>query len=172
MASHFYQQIKSEYETIRVVQMVDDYVGTHDGDWPSSWEDLDGTDAAKRNAPRGSSYFRRYTTVDFTLTTEQLIGNPELIYDAVTPLTHKYMVYSHARRDLNGVMQTIRQARARRRRTLDAKSRSGRWPGWCGKPGEGKLVGWDRVSLVYGPTFGRNGHRRPCRKTRRPDSPS
>ena len=78
-----YQQIKSEYETIRVVQMVDDYVNTHGGGWPSSWEDLDGTRTAKQLAPLDSSYFRRYTTVDFVLTAEQLIDDPALIYDAV-----------------------------------------------------------------------------------------
>ncbi|GMU24890.1 MAG: hypothetical protein AMXMBFR13_49610 [Phycisphaerae bacterium] len=31
------EDIKSEYETIRVVQMIEDSVTAHDGNWPSSW---------------------------------------------------------------------------------------------------------------------------------------
>jgi hypothetical protein len=106
----FCRQTKSEYETIRVVQMVEDYVKTHNGKWPSSWEDLDGTATAKRLAPLDSRYFRQYATVNFALTAEQLITNPDLIYDAVMPLSRKYTVYPHARMDLDEVMQAIRDA--------------------------------------------------------------
>ncbi len=100
--------LRGDYETIRVVQMVEDYVKMHDGHWPLSWEDLDGTETAKHLAPLDSSYFRRYTTVNFALTSEQLIANPTLIYDAVRPISGKYHVYPHARHDLDSVMQAIR----------------------------------------------------------------
>ena len=60
------EALRGDYETIHVVQMVEDYVTTHDGRWPLSWEDLDGTETAMYVAPLDSSYFRKYTTVLLT----------------------------------------------------------------------------------------------------------
>lgn len=34
------EALRGDYETARVIQMVEDYVKTHDGNWPASWEDL------------------------------------------------------------------------------------------------------------------------------------
>ena len=113
VAVFFYQfneALRGDYETARVIQIVEDYVKTHDGNWPVAWEDLDGTETS--HATRlDSSYWRRYTRVDFTLTSEQLIEKPDLIYDAVKPLSGEYIVYPHARQDLERVMQAIRDAR-------------------------------------------------------------
>jgi hypothetical protein len=106
----FNEALRGDYATARVIQTVEDYVKTHDGSWPTSWEDLDGTETA--HATRlDSSYWRRYTHVDFTLTSEQLVEKPDLIYDAVKPLSGEYIVYPHARQNLEGVMQAIRDAR-------------------------------------------------------------
>jgi hypothetical protein len=109
----FYQQVKSEYETIRVVQMVEEYVKTHDGRWPSSWQDLDATETAKYNAPLDSSYYRKYAVVNFALTREDLRQDPRLIYRAVLPLSGCYSVYPHARNDLDNVMELIRRSKPR-----------------------------------------------------------
>jgi len=106
----FNEALRGDYETARVIQIVEDYVTTHDGNWPVSYEDLDGTETAHATG-LASSYWRRYTRVDFTLTSEQLIKNPDLIYDAVTRLSGDYVVYPHARRDLDRLMQAIRDAR-------------------------------------------------------------
>lgn len=116
-AAFFYYRIKEalrgDYETIRVTQMIEDYVKTHNGNWPQSWEDLDGTETARRLAPLDSSYWRRYTGVDFTLTSEQLVEHPDLIYEAVTPLSGRYHIYPGARRDLDGLMGAIRETKGR-----------------------------------------------------------
>ena len=105
------EALRGDYETILVIQLVEDYVKMHHGNLPLSWKDLDGTEMAKRLAPLDSSYWRRYTRVDFTLTSEQLVEHPDMIYQAVTPLSGRYHVYPHARRDLDGLMQAIRDAR-------------------------------------------------------------
>lgn len=104
------EALRGDYETIRVTEMVEDYVKTHEGNWPRSWEDLDGTDTAKRFRPLDSSYWRRYTKVDFTIKSEQLVVDPELIYHAVMPVSGSYLVYPHARQDLDKVMRAIREA--------------------------------------------------------------
>ncbi len=106
----FNEALRGDYETARVIRIVEDYVKTHDGTWPASWEDLDGTETAHA-ARLDSSYWRRYTHVDFTLTSEQLIANPDLIYDAVKPLSGEYIVYPHPRQNLEQVMQAIRDAK-------------------------------------------------------------
>ena len=105
------EALRGDYRTIRVTEMVEDYAKTHNGNWPMSWEDLDGTETAMRLAPLDSSYWRKYTTVDFTVRSEQLISDPELIYLAVMPISGKYFVYPHARRDLDKVLQAIREAK-------------------------------------------------------------
>ena len=105
------ETLRCDYETIRVTQMIEDYLTTHEGNWPLSWEDLDGTETAKQFAPLDSSYWRKYTTVDFTVRSEQLLSDPELIYNAVMPVSGEYFVYPHARRDLDRVLQAIREAK-------------------------------------------------------------
>jgi hypothetical protein len=75
---------------------------------------LDGTETAKQFLPLNSSYWRKHTSVDFTLTSERLIGNQDLIYRTVKPLSGEYIVYPHSRRDLDRVMQAIREAKAER----------------------------------------------------------
>lgn len=109
------EDIKSEYETIRVVQMIEDFVTAHDGNWPSSWEDLDSTETAKRLTldSLDSTYFRQYTTVDFSATSAILVKHPEMIYTAVMPVTDRYTTYPDAKRDLDRVMEVIVRASQR-----------------------------------------------------------
>lgn len=104
------EALRGDYVTAGVILIVEDYVKTHDGNWPVSWEDLDGTEEARARR-QASSYWRRYTRADFTLTSEQLIRNPGLIYDAVKPVKGKYIVYPNAKLLLDDLMQAIRDAR-------------------------------------------------------------
>ena len=105
------EALRGDYETRRVVQMVEDYVKTHEGNWPKSWEDLRDTETAKQLLPLDLSYWRRYTRVDFTMQSERLIRDPEMIYQAVMPMSGKYILYPHAKQDLDTVMQAIREAK-------------------------------------------------------------
>jgi hypothetical protein len=107
----FTEALRGDYETIRVTQLIEDYVKTHEGNWPSSWENLDGTETAKQLAPLDSSFWRKYTTVDFTVRSERLLGNPDLIYRAVMPVSGEYLVYPHAKQDLDRVMRAIRESK-------------------------------------------------------------
>jgi hypothetical protein len=107
----FNEALRGDYETVRVIQIIEDYVRMHDGNWPSAWDELDDVQTDRERSSLGSSYWRRYTSVDFTLTSEQLIENPDLISDAVKPLNSEYIVYPHARQDLNDLMQAIREAK-------------------------------------------------------------
>jgi len=42
---------------------------------------------------------------------QQLIENPGLIFDAVQPLSGKYIVYPNAKEDLERLMQTVHDAK-------------------------------------------------------------
>jgi hypothetical protein len=105
------ETLRGDYETIRVVDLVEDYIKTHDGNWPSSWDDLDGTEKAKFYSPLNSSYWRNYTKVDFTLTSDQIIEQPDLIYTAVLPMSGEYYIYPHAKRDISRLIQTIHETK-------------------------------------------------------------
>jgi len=106
---NFNERLKAEYGTIRVVQAVEEYVAGHRGRWPSSWTELDETHVARECG----GLVRNYTNVDFSLTTEDILADPDLIDIAVTPVTGKYEIYPHAHRDLNRVLQAMRDARER-----------------------------------------------------------
>jgi hypothetical protein len=106
----YLQQVKSEYETVRVVQMIEDYVKSHGGQWPSSWQDLDETEVGKQCGSR-SSYYQQFAAVDFSCRSEQLLRDSAAIYEAVTPVSRRYVMYPHAKQDLDRVMQAIRDAR-------------------------------------------------------------
>ncbi len=111
------ESLRRNYETIRVVQIVEDYIRTHDAKWPSSWEELEDAETFKETSKQSGcrlAYFQRYTAADFSLTSEQLLEKPERIYNAVTPANGEYVCYPNARRHLDRVLQAIRDVRERR----------------------------------------------------------
>ena len=108
----FNEALRGDYYTVDVIQMIQEYVETNNGKWPSAWEDLKETD---RFAQRGLSIsdYQQYAFVDFSLTSDQLIQKPELIYEAVAPIRIEYVVYPHARDDLQHVVETMRRQHSR-----------------------------------------------------------
>ena len=91
-----------EYNTASVVRAVEEYVKTHDGEWPRSWADLD----ESRRRPD-------YTVVRFDLTADEILENNDLIYDAIRPSTGVYYTYPHARTDLERLLNTIEEAKSK-----------------------------------------------------------
>ncbi|MDB6026787.1 MAG: hypothetical protein JWM68_3010 [Verrucomicrobiales bacterium] len=93
-----FSNMKSEYTTAGVIVDLDAYVHAHPGKWPKSWKDLgDGSD--------GSAY----TKFRFDLSTASMLQNPQLIYEAVTPLRGRYYTYPHAKRQLDEVLRKIKE---------------------------------------------------------------
>ncbi len=104
------QAFRRGYETVAVIMFVEDYVKTHEGKWPTCWEDLENTETFERRGGR-LSYYQRYTTVDFTLTSEQLIERPELIHHAIAPAEGASIGPPHTQDFYDAVLQAIRDAR-------------------------------------------------------------
>src|SRR5262245_16780438 len=93
--------LKYEYETIEVVNGLRKYIETHDGEWPKAWADLE----MARN-------MSEFTTVNFNLTSSQILQNTQLLYSAVLPKTGMYLTYPHAKSDLDRVLEMIREKHA------------------------------------------------------------
>ena len=90
--------MKSEYVTAGTISNLEKYVETHNGKWPTCWKDLgDGTDLSK------------YTRFRFDLTSEGILQNPNLIYQAVTPHSGVYYTYPHAEQRLKGVLKKVQE---------------------------------------------------------------
>lgn len=100
------RRLKAEYGTIRVVQAVSKFVLDNEGRWPTSWSDLDAP--LKDDSTLGSAHYRRHVVVDFSVTADQLLENPERIQTAIVPVTGEYHIYPHARRDLERLLSSIR----------------------------------------------------------------
>ena len=58
------QALQSEYGTQQVIQMVDQYVRSHGGKWPTSWADLGQAD---------NSRYAKHTCINFGLTSKDLL---------------------------------------------------------------------------------------------------
>ncbi len=105
------EALRGDYYTLDVMLMVKEYVETHDGQWPSTWGDLEETDRFKERGLKMSVY-PQFVAVDFTLTSDQLIQEPDLIHHAVCPVGGGYICYPHAGDHLQDILQTIRRERS------------------------------------------------------------
>ena len=85
----FNTRLKSEYATAQVIRDLAQYVRTHQGNWPRSWEDI----------PQ-SNFARPYVKVRFDVDREELVASPSLIQTTIRPMSGKYRVYPHAERQL------------------------------------------------------------------------
>ena len=89
--------LESEYTTAAVIRDLDAYVASHPGKWPRSWNDLgNGSDRS------ADTRFR------FDLSVETLLRQPDLIYEAATPIRGRYLTYPHARSQLDEVLRKLR----------------------------------------------------------------
>lgn len=90
--------LNNEYITAQVIGDLDQYVAAHPGAWPKNWKELGkGLDRSQ------------YTRFRFDLTVEQILAQPELIYDAAQPVTGRYLTYPHAREQLDEVVRKLKE---------------------------------------------------------------
>jgi hypothetical protein len=93
-----YPNLTHEYATAGVIADVQEFVENHDGQWPESWSDIgSGRDLSE------------HTVVRFDLTTQDFIDDPALIHEAIRPVTGKYITYPHAQRQLENLLETIKE---------------------------------------------------------------
>lgn len=90
------QQIKAEYATAGVIRDVTQFVESHKGQWPQSWDDI----------PEGN-YARQYVRMRFDVNIDELVGDPILIQSAIVPLSGVYYTYPHAERKLNELRDVL-----------------------------------------------------------------
>ena len=89
------QRIGAEYTTAGVIRETTDFV-THQGKWPTGWDDL----------PNGNRA-RRYVQMRFDVNVDELIRDPKLIHKTIVPVTGDYHIYPHAERQLNELREVL-----------------------------------------------------------------
>lgn len=92
-ARFVYQGFSRSFETERAlyaasltVQLLDDYVATHDGAWPRSWNDLEALPSREWGLyqwPVHSQEIQRYVEVDFAVSSQDLAEHETSVIDAV-----------------------------------------------------------------------------------------
>lgn len=95
-----FSNMKSEYGTGQALRNISNYVLKNDGKWPSSPGALDDRYTA------GSGVF-----VDYSVTTDELIENPDKLKEAVRPESGKFYTYPHYQRDLDALLDALVQAK-------------------------------------------------------------
>jgi L-rhamnose mutarotase len=92
------------------VEKLDEYVDTHEGTWPKSWQDLESTSPeewAMFSWPQDSKEIQKYVEIDFNADLKRLIEQNPGEFDAVRPIGPYYPFQDHGRVEM--LLETIRK---------------------------------------------------------------
>jgi hypothetical protein len=82
------------HAAILTVQVLDEYVAQHDGQWPRSWRALEQLPPKQRVSmyewPQDSQEVKKYVTVDFSANPQRLAKQTPAEFDAVRPIGPYY----------------------------------------------------------------------------------
>lgn len=92
----------AEYPTAQVIGKVTTFVEENDGNWPTSWDDLDFYEDQQD-----------LVVIRFDVTSEQILSEPELIYEVIQPVTGEYHVYPHSKENLDYLLDRIEYMKQR-----------------------------------------------------------
>lgn len=95
--------LKSEYGTVRTIHQLEEYVRSHDGQWPGSEEELFGS-----SIPEGSD--GQGVMVDYSVTAAELLAQPEKLREAVKPRSGKFHTYPHYQEKLDSLQKALKEA--------------------------------------------------------------
>ena len=89
------EELNAEYKTAWVIRDVTKFVESHKGQWPRNWNEL------------GDGDYSEYVKMDFDVSEEELLTDPDRIHSAIVPVTGKYHTYPHATRQLNELRDVL-----------------------------------------------------------------
>jgi len=90
------QRLAAEYTTATVIRDITDFAELHNGQWPTSWDDIPNGDHA-----------RRYVRMRFDVRIDELIRDPKLIHSTIVPVTGVYHIYPHAEKQLDQLREVL-----------------------------------------------------------------
>jgi hypothetical protein len=86
----------AEYTTAAAIRDTIDFVESHNGQWPTGWDDLPNGDDA-----------HRFVHMRFDVNIDELIRDPELIQSTIVPFAGEYLVYPHAEKQLDELREVL-----------------------------------------------------------------
>ena len=92
--------MKSEYFTAGAIGDLRAYVRAHEGKWPTSPSDLGDEFPADG-----------LVHIDYSVTADQLIANPDLLHQVVRPRSGKFYTYPRYEEDLEELLAAIKESR-------------------------------------------------------------
>lgn len=92
----------SEYATAEAIRDLEQYVREHDGKWPQSTADLGD------KYPAGGAVH-----VDYSVTADRLLEDPELLRDSVRPSSGKFFTFPHYDERIRGLHAVLREKNQR-----------------------------------------------------------
>jgi len=92
----FSHRMQAEYGAASTIQRVTEYVETHEGRWPSNWDEIEPWPGV-----------RDVVVVQFDVDIERLIADPEAIQTTIVPITGRYGTYPHARAQLEQLRKKL-----------------------------------------------------------------
>ncbi len=92
-----FSNMRSEYGTAQAIRDIESYVLHNNGDWPSSPEDLENKYPVEGNV-----------TIDYSITSEELIADPSKLQQAVRPRSGKFYTYPYYKQDLEQLLRFLK----------------------------------------------------------------
>jgi hypothetical protein len=98
-----FSNMRSEYGTARAIDDIGQYLTRIGGKWPESPADLDDL------YPEGGEVF-----VDYSVTSRELIANPDRLREAVRPRSGRFETYPHYEEELDQLLEILKKTQIRR----------------------------------------------------------
>jgi hypothetical protein len=96
-----FRRIRAEYQAAQVITLVGKFVDSHEGRWPTSWDELGAPEHLRDGDVR----------IDFDVDPERLIEDPLLIYSVITPYSGSFRKFPHSKLYLNDLRRIIAEKR-------------------------------------------------------------
>lgn len=90
------ERCRSEYPTANAISAVTRHVQKHQGQWPTTWDDL--------SFPPD---LRHQVNIRFDVTSRQILANRRLIHEVITPVTGPFRIYPHSKDDLDHLLSQL-----------------------------------------------------------------
>ena len=94
-----FDNMASEYGTAAAISDIAGYLRNHQGKWPASPAELGYPATPGKKDP----------VIDYSLDSKRILANPGLLDTAVRPRDGRFYTYPHHRRDLDGLLEVLRE---------------------------------------------------------------
>ena len=93
-----FSNMGSEYATADAIHSIEEYVRSNDGQWPASAKELHGARISSEDV-----------FIDYTVTSSELIADPDRLRKAIRPQSGKFYTYPYYEKKLEFLLRALQE---------------------------------------------------------------